>query len=50
MIVLTKNKPNLFIIDSKNAKEFVENFNKNVISEELLKECKKITGLFQRVK
>lgn len=47
MAVLAKNKPNLFVIDRKNAKEFVEEFNNNVVSKEFLKECKDASQLFR---
>lgn len=38
----------LIIIDPAESAEFIENFNKNKISQELLESCRKAGKLFKR--
>ena len=47
MVVLAKNKPNLFIIKNEKAKKFIEESNKNKITEDFLNECLKTLDLFK---
>lgn len=48
MAVMAKDKPNMFVLDKSKAKEFIEEFNKNVVSDEFLKDCKKASSLFRK--
>lgn len=48
MAVLTARKPIAFAIKREKMKEFIEESNKNKISEEFLKECREASKLFKR--
>lgn len=47
MVVLAKNNPKLFIIKKDKAKEFIDESNKNKITEDFLNECLKTIDLFK---
>lgn len=48
MAVLTSRKPVSFAIKREKWNEFIEESNKNTISEEFLKECREVSKLFKK--
>lgn len=49
MIVLAKDDSRQFVIRADKAKEFIEECNKNVVTDEFLEKCEKASKLFRRV-
>ena len=47
MVVLAKNNPKLFAIKKDKANKFIEESNKNKITEDFLNECLKTIELFK---
>lgn len=50
MAVLAIHNQNMFVLDKSKAKEFIEEFNKNVVSDEFWKECEEMTKCFRKRK
>lgn len=48
MAVLAKPSNKVVVIEADKSKDFIEQFNKNVVTEDFLKKCKKAGDLFKK--